>query len=199
MLNLEWRNEKRKISELVGHEKNPRKISDIQMKKLQDSISRFNFVEIPAIDQDNTILAGHQRIKAMQLIGRGEETIDVRVPNRKLTAGERDEYLIRSNKNTGEWDNELLAEFDEGMLADVGFESKELDKIFEQSEPIGQSERPTNIDYYVPTETDNYHYLNLLNTQAMPMFERKFESTRKLIAEIQQNEQSKKDQFHSEW
>lgn len=130
MKNLQWTTEKRKIDQLVEHDKNPRKISDLQMKQLQQSIERFNFVEIPAIDKDNVILAGHQRLKAMKIVGRGDEEIDVRVPNRKLTKQEKDEYLIRSNKNTGEWDNDLLVDFDEAMLAEVGFDSKELDKIF---------------------------------------------------------------------
>ena len=101
---LNWTTQKRKISELIGHPKNPRKISDKQIADLKASIQKFNFVEIPAIDTDNTILAGHQRLKIMQLLGRGNEEIDVRVPSRKLTEQEKDEYLLRSNKNTGEWD-----------------------------------------------------------------------------------------------
>ncbi|NBT86363.1 MAG: hypothetical protein EBT45_07735 [Alphaproteobacteria bacterium] len=37
------------------------------------------------------------------------DKIEVRVPNRQLTAWEAEEYLIRSNKNSGEWDWERLA------------------------------------------------------------------------------------------
>lgn len=134
MEKLSWTTEKRKIDQLIGHQKNPRKISEIQMNQLKESIAKFNLVEIPAIDSDNTILAGHQRMKAMQLIGRGSEEIDVRVPSRKLTNEEREEYLLRSNKNSGDWDFELLAEFDEALLAQVGFDSKEMDKIFKEEE-----------------------------------------------------------------
>ncbi len=134
MISLQWTTEKRKIDQLVGHTNNPRKISDQQMRQLRGSIEKFNFVEIPAIDIDNTILAGHQRLKAMQFMGRGEEEIDVRVPNRALTKEERDEYLNRSNKNQGEFDHDLLADFGKDLLADVGFESNELDRIFRQDE-----------------------------------------------------------------
>jgi hypothetical protein len=122
---LAWKTEKRVISELIGHPKNPRKMSEAQMRNLQESLDRFNLVEIPAIDTDNTILAGHQRLKAMQLAGRGEEEIDVRVPNRPLTATERDEYLLRSNQNTGSWDEELLKAMDMDLLLDVGFGDNE--------------------------------------------------------------------------
>jgi DNA modification methylase len=133
---LIWGTEKRKISQLIGHPKNPRKIDEAGMRNLQESITRFNFVEIPAIDTDNTILAGHQRLKAMQLVGRGEEEIDVRVPNRALTAKERDEYLLRSNQNTGSWDDELLKIFDMDLLLDVGFDDEELQALFDDVDVI---------------------------------------------------------------
>ncbi|MGH7141803.1 MAG: DNA modification methylase [Minisyncoccia bacterium] len=133
---LIWTTAKRKISQLVGHPKNPRTISEDGMRNLQESIERFNFVEIPAIDADNTILAGHQRLKAMQLIGRGEEEIDVRVPNRALTATEREEYLLRSNQNTGAWDTDLLKDFDMGLLLDVGFGDEELQSLFDDVDVI---------------------------------------------------------------
>jgi DNA modification methylase len=133
---LTWTTAKRRISQLVGHPKNPRKMSEEQMRNLQESINRFNLVEIPAIDTDNTILAGHQRLKAMQLAGRGDEEIDVRVPNRALTETEREEYLLRSNQNTGSWDDELLKAMDMDLLLDVGFGDEELQALFDDVDVI---------------------------------------------------------------
>jgi len=130
MTDLTWRTERRRISDLVPHPNNPRKMSEEQVEQLRSSIERFNLVEIPAIDADNTILAGHQRLRVMQLIGRGEEEVEVRVPSRPLTPEERDEYLIRSNKNVGEWDFDLLANFDEPMLLATGFSKVELHERF---------------------------------------------------------------------
>lgn len=69
-------------------------------------------------------------MKIMQLLGRGEEEIDVRVPNRKLTQEEFDEYLIRSNKNTGEWDIDLLRGFGKDLLQLVGFSNEEIIPMF---------------------------------------------------------------------
>ena len=40
------------------------------------------------------------------------------------------ELNVRLNKNTGEFDLDLLAQFDESFLQDVGFNSEELDDIF---------------------------------------------------------------------
>ena len=131
MTNLVWHTEKRKIKDLVTYKLNPRILTNFQAEKLTESLNRFNLVEIPAIDLDGTLLAGNQRIKMMILLGRGGEEIDVRVPNRKLTDKEFQEYNIRSNLNTGEFNFSLLADFDESFLSDIGFTSEELDTIFD--------------------------------------------------------------------
>ena len=63
----------------------------------------------------------------MHLLGWGENVIDVRVPNRELTEPEAREYLIRSNKNTGGWDDDALANnFDVEELKEWGFTTWEL-------------------------------------------------------------------------
>jgi DNA modification methylase len=110
------------------------------MSDLKRSLKKFNLVEVPAIDTNGKILAGHQRIKALQLLGRGEELIDVRVPNRKLTKKEADEYLIASNKITAEWDMELLKEFDLGTLKFAGFDDIEIGKIFDIEKSVEEDD-----------------------------------------------------------
>lgn len=134
--NLEWRTEKRKVAELLPYQENPRQMTEKQVKDLTKSLEKFNLVEIPAINTDNTIVAGHQRISIMHLLGRGEEEVDVRVPNRKLTEEEFKEYNLRSNKNTGDWNWDLLANsFEMEMLKDVGFAQDELDKLILNLDP----------------------------------------------------------------
>lgn len=124
---IAWSTEKRKVSELKGYENNPRKISESQFEELKQSIIKFNYVEIVAVNTDNTLVAGHMRVKALLDLGRGDEMIEVRVPNRKLNKKEFEEYLIRSNKNTGEWDFEKLASsFSFGDLKSWGFGKEEL-------------------------------------------------------------------------
>lgn len=133
MNNLVWHTEKRKVKDLIPYELNPRKLSSEQAEKLKESLSKFNLVEIPAIDTYNKILAGHQRIKIMLLLGRSEEEIDVRVPNRELTKGEFREYNLRSNVQAGEWDWDALGNLDESFLIDI-FSSEDLDRIFQIDE-----------------------------------------------------------------
>jgi DNA modification methylase len=132
MTKLTWTTVQRKVNDLIPQEVNPRKITDKQMKDLTKSLKKYNLVEIPAVDLDGKILAGHQRIKALQLLGRGEEIIDVRIPNRKLTEDEAKQYLISSNALGGDWDLDLLKSFDLDLLLDSGFDSLELSKFWDE-------------------------------------------------------------------
>lgn len=135
---LTWTTVQRQVSSLMLQEINPRKMSDKQMSDLKKSITKFDLVEIPAVDYDGTILAGHQRIAALRLLGRGEEIIDVRVPNRKLTDEEAKQYLIGSNKVTGDWDFSLLKDFNFDLLLESGFDETEIASFWDEdneSEP----------------------------------------------------------------
>lgn len=131
---MKWATQKRKIADLKEYELNPRKISPAMFERLKKSITELGYAELVTIDTDNVIVAGHQRIRAMIAMGKGNDEIEVRVPERKLTKKEFEQYLLISNKVTGEFDNELLAEFDEDILLDSGFESKEVDKILDTLE-----------------------------------------------------------------
>jgi hypothetical protein len=127
---LVWHTESRKVDSLLPHKKSPRKISKEQSERLKKSLETYGLVEIPAVDLDGTILAGHQRIKVLQLLGQGDTEIDVRVPNRKLTTEEAETYLIGSNSIHGDWDFDLLRDFEMDLLVDLGFDQKELDDIW---------------------------------------------------------------------
>lgn len=67
---LSWHTGKRKVKDLVPCNYNPRILSEEQKQQLTKSLQKFNLAEIPAINTDNTIIAGHQRITALILLGR---------------------------------------------------------------------------------------------------------------------------------
>jgi DNA modification methylase len=115
MENLSWVTEKRKVNDLLPYVNNPRILTEEKKEQLKRSLEKFNLVEIPVINSDNTLIAGHQRVKVLQLLGKGEELIDVRVPNRILTEKEIKEYNITSNINVGIWDVSMLEE----LFADI--------------------------------------------------------------------------------
>jgi len=132
MKKIQWRTEVRMVDDLIPQAINPRTISDKQMSDLKKSLKKFGLAEIPAIDKDGSILAGHQRIKALQLLDRGSEQIDVRIPNRKLTKAEARQYLISSNKLGGDWDIEALKSFDLDLLSEAGFSDVELSEFWDK-------------------------------------------------------------------
>lgn len=131
MKKLIWHTEKRVVDDLMPSPKNPRVMSDKTMTDLKRSLQKFNLVEIPAIDLDGRICAGHQRIRALQLLGRGKEEIEVRIPNRKLTEKEYERYMLTSNAVIGSWDFEKLKDFDFDFLIDIGFDQIELGKFWD--------------------------------------------------------------------
>lgn len=136
MKNLVWHTEKRVVDELLPCGKNPRVMSDKQLDSLKKSIKKFNLVEIPAIDVDGKICAGHQRIRVLQLLGRGLEEIEVRVPNRKLTQVEYEQYMLTSNAVVGDWDYEKLKAFDFDILIDIGFDPIELGEFWDKTTEV---------------------------------------------------------------
>lgn len=63
MKKLEWKTEKRAISELVKSDINPRKITEEKKEALKRSLEKFNLAEIPCINKDNTVISGNQRLQ----------------------------------------------------------------------------------------------------------------------------------------
>lgn len=136
-IKLEWGTEKRLVKDLIAYEHNPRVMNAKQRKALEDSLAKFDLVEIPVADADNTIIAGHQRIDVLVALGRLEDTIDVRVPNRKLTELELKEYNIASNAIKGDWlDNVLAEHFTEIDFDKYGIDLSRVQEELEQKDKL---------------------------------------------------------------
>lgn len=120
------------VSDLKPAAYNPRSWSAEAVKQLSESIKRFGLVD-PIIvnraeNRKNVVIGGHFRLKVAKDLGYKEmPVVYVNIPDIE----KEKELNIRLNKNTGDWDFDLLAEFDETFLTDVGFSSEELDDIFE--------------------------------------------------------------------
>lgn len=122
---MQWHLEKRNINDLKDHPKNPRQLSKHDAEHLQKSIDKFGLIDKPIINLDNTIIGGHQRKAILKKLKIKE--IDCWVPDNQLDDKQVEELNIRLNKNTGEWDYDILAnEFDIDDLMDWGFTAEEL-------------------------------------------------------------------------
>ena len=120
------------IDKLIKADYNPRKWDEKALNDLKQSIKRFGIVD-PAIvniapKRKNIVIGGHMRIEAAKALGIKEmPVVYVNLPDLE----KEKELNLRLNKNQGEFDFSLLANFAEDFLADVGFDSEDLDEIFD--------------------------------------------------------------------
>ena len=110
---------------------NPRKLDDDTLAEIKKSVERFGLVDPiianSAAERKNIVIGGHARLKIAKQLG--IETVPVVYLNIPDVAKEK-ELNLRLNRNVGQWDLDLLAEFDKDMLVEVGFTEKEIDDIF---------------------------------------------------------------------
>ena len=127
----QWTTKKMKISELKPAEYNPRKISNESMEQLKESLKKFEVVDPLIVNcaegRNGIVIGGHMRLRAAVELGLKEmPVVYLNIPDLE----KEKELNIRLNKNTGEFDWNLLAKFDEAFLSQAGFSSEELDDIF---------------------------------------------------------------------
>ena len=120
------------IKELNPATYNPRKHDKKSADQLKESITKFGLVDPiivnEATERKNIVIGGHFRLEVAKEMG--FETMPVVYVNIPDIEKEK-ELNLRLNKNTGEWDWGLLANYDSAFLDMVGFDSKEIDQIFE--------------------------------------------------------------------
>jgi DNA modification methylase len=110
---------------------NPRAHKREALNQLKESIKKYGLVD-PIIansakGRENIVIGGHMRLKAAQELGYTEmPVVYINIPNLE----KEKELNLRLNKNVGEWDFKLLADFNESFLSDVGFSSEDIDDIF---------------------------------------------------------------------
>ncbi|MFH1235633.1 MAG: DNA methyltransferase [Parcubacteria group bacterium] len=114
---------------------NPRKHSEEQLNQLKESIKRFGLVDPIIVNiapaRRYIVIGGHMRLKCAKALGYTEmPCVFLNIPDL-----EREKELnVRLNKNTGSFDLEALAKFNEEFLGGIGFSSEELDEIFAMPE-----------------------------------------------------------------
>jgi len=116
------------INDLKPADYNPRQLTNEQHEHLKKSMEKFGLVD-PIIvngneNRKNVIVGGHQRVRIAKELGISE----VPCVFVDLDEEKEKELNIRLNKNLGEWDFDLLANFDLEFLKNSGFDSLELDK-----------------------------------------------------------------------
>lgn len=134
-----------KLSEIVPYENNARK-NDKAVKDVAESIKQCGYIAPIIVDENNVILAGHTRYKALKKLGYKEITV------RKisgLTDEQKRKYRLLDNKTNelADWDFEKLKDEIDGL----DFSEFDIDwGIEEDTETISVIEDS-------PIEIDNTH------------------------------------------
>ena len=136
---ITWTPKTQKLAVLKDWPHNPRTITDEALARLKQRITDRGFHDIVKVDQDNTILSGTQRRKALVELGITE--VWTMVPSRKLTESERKAVVLESNRNEGEDDWIKLKDyFSASELMAGGFGKDEIAKFFDNQVEVEEDD-----------------------------------------------------------
>ncbi len=111
---------------------NPRKISKKKLEELGHSFEMLGDFGIFLIDEDNNVIGGNQRLKAVLQVYGPEKELDC-----KRLIGYSEAELravnIKDNTHSGEWDLELLADWTADLNLDLGLDLQNGQKTEERS------------------------------------------------------------------
>ncbi len=122
------------IKDLNPAQYNPRKWDEHAIKNLTESIQEFGLVDPILVNgaenRKNIVIGGHFRLKIVKDL----EYTEVPVVYLNIPDEEKERELnLRLNRNTGDWDFEMLKEFDMDLLLDVGFDDSDLSCIWDET------------------------------------------------------------------
>lgn len=104
------------IKEIIPYERNPRK-NDMSVDDVAESIRQVGYKQLIIVDENNVIIAGHTRWKALQKLGWKQAEVQRELD---MSEEQKQKYRLLDNK-VGEkstWDYELL----EWELENIDFE-----------------------------------------------------------------------------
>ena len=165
-----------KLSQLKINPNNPRIIKDERFDKLVKSIKDFpKMMKLRPIivDNDNMVLGGNMRLKALQQLGFKEIPDEWIKRADELTEDEKNEFIIKDNIGFGEHDWDILAnDWDSDKLVEWGLDlywtgsefnsmnEGDLD-LDEEFNPIGLSKGLCRIVFILDNENKAKEFMKL--------------------------------------
>lgn len=128
--------EMRAAKDLKVNRRNARKHSERQVQQIASSVNEFGWLAPVVVDEEGTVLAGHGRLRAAQLLHM--ETVPT-IQVKHLTPERKRAFMLADNRlaELAEWDEELLkVELKELSAFDLefdfevtGFDTRDLDRL----------------------------------------------------------------------
>ncbi len=206
---MKIKNEKIENIELATY--NPRKINANEMQKLMDSLSEFGFLDPVIVNQNMTLIGGHQRIKAWAKLGnKTVPCIFVDLDPMKEKA-----LNLALNKISGEWDNyklnKILNEINSSEINInlTGFDNDELKKLIGETKDLeiitGDNEEKNDLEIdYVPQANvkmlqlyfneEEYKFVTSTCVELMEIY--KLENITDVIKKVLENESERRKEIN---
>lgn len=132
-----------KLKDIHPYENNPR-INDHAVDAVAESISKFGYVQLMAVDKDDVLVVGHTRLKAMKKLFGEDHEAEVIVLDH-LNEKAINAYRIADNKvaELADWSIPELA-YEMSLLVEdydfskLGFANKELKMLLGEEEVVEQ-------------------------------------------------------------
>lgn len=122
---VNWELQLLKIHNIKNHKKNPRQIDKKQYAHLENLIQKFGLIDKPVVNEDMTLIGGHQRLKILKKMKVKE--VECWVPDRQIEEHDLDHLCIGLNLNQGKFDYDILAnEWEPLDLLKWGFTEEQL-------------------------------------------------------------------------
>ncbi len=131
MPRITWTNKKARLGDLKPYDKNPRTIDDEEGERLDASLDEFNQSEVFLVGPKLELYDGHQRRNRWLAKMGPDFLVDVRQSSKPLTEDQRKRLIILTHRGAvGHFDDDLLRQyFDRDLLAELGFDEAELEKM----------------------------------------------------------------------
>lgn len=140
---INWQLKKIPIKELKNHPKNPRQIGKEQFERMGNLIDKFGLIDKPIVNQDMTLIGGHQRIRFLKK--KKIKIVECWVADELISDEDIDELCIGLNLHQGNFDYDILANHWEPLnLLKYGFTEEQLLGSCKDYDEIGD-EKEKNI------------------------------------------------------
>jgi ParB-like chromosome segregation protein Spo0J len=132
---INWKLETIPIKQLKNHSKNPRQIGKEQFERLGNLIDKFGLIDKPIVNQDMTLIGGHQRVRFLKK--KKVKSVDCWVAEEQISEEDIDELCIGLNLHQGNWDWDILANQWEPLdLLKYGFSEEKLLGTCKEAEEV---------------------------------------------------------------
>jgi hypothetical protein len=157
----QWPIKKIKVSEIKSNKRNPRTISEEELKRLKESLEGLGIFKPIILKHNYELLGGTQRIKVILSELPADFEIYASISDRERTEKEYDQIMLLDNTHFGDWDPDILA--NEFKLEDMEVANVSPPDMIDDVEEKEESKKKDG--FFLEVELTSQEELNELGTK----------------------------------